>query len=400
MENKSKFRALVCCLADPSKNPRPNRIIKLLNELNFTVDILSHKISLDLKVNKEHIIPNSPSSITSKIYRGFLKLFRKFSPSLTAKVKITEKLARISNFRKIEFKVYDLIVVENLEFLPMIMNLKDKNSIIICDLREYYPLEFENSFIFRFFESDFREIICKNFLPKCDLIMTVSNGLSDAYERNFGIRPLVLYSTPFYHNLSPNTVCEKEIKCVHHGVANRDRKLENMIYMFKYLDNRFHLDFYLVGNKNYINELTRKSEPFKERIRFLDPIPFNQIITTLNNYDIGLYLLEDTNFNTRFSLPNKFFEFIQARLMVAVGPSPEMSKIVKQYELGVVSENFRPHSLAKKLNSLNADTILKFKQNSSVAAKIFCYENEATKIKSKIEEIFHRKSKNYYFLKM
>jgi hypothetical protein len=273
------------------------------------------------------------------------------------------------------------------------MNLKDKNNMVICDLREYYPLEFENSFFFRFFESDFREIICKNFLSKCDLIMTVSNGLSDAYEKNFGIKPIVVYSTPFYNNLSPNIVCDKKIKCVHHGIANRDRKLENMIYMFKYLDNRFYLDFYLVGNKNYINELKRKSEPFKERIRFLDPIPFNQIITSLHNYDIGLYLLEDTNFNTRFSLPNKFFEFIQARLMVAIGPSPEMSKIVEQYELGVVSENFKPYSLAKKLNSLQADAILKFKQNSSVAARIFCYENEATKIKSKIEEIFNRKSK-------
>jgi hypothetical protein len=31
------------------------------------------------------------------------------------------------------------------------------------------------------------------------------------------------------------------------------------------------------------------------------------------------------------ALPNKFFEFIQARLAVAIWPSPEMSKITKTF---------------------------------------------------------------------
>ena len=49
-----------------------------------------------------------------------------------------------------------------------------------------------------------------------------------------------------------------------------------------------------------------------------------------NDYDVGLYLLPPTNFNQRYALPNKFFEFIQGRLAIAIGPSPEMAKLVER----------------------------------------------------------------------
>ena len=37
------------------------------------------------------------------------------------------------------------------------------------------------------------------------------------------------------------------------------------------------------------------------------------IVRTINQFDLGVYLLPPVNFNSAHALPNKFFEFIQAR---------------------------------------------------------------------------------------
>ena len=165
--------------------------------------------------------------------------------------------------------------------------------------------------------------------------------------------------------------------------------IENMIEMFKYLDDRFYLDFYLVGNQKYINKLKEISKPYS-KIRFLEPLPFNDIIPTMNQYDIGLAFFEPTTFNLRNCLPNKFFEYIQARLMLAIGPSYDMKKIVEQYELGIVSKNFDSKELAIELNKLSYDDILTYKENSNIASKELCYENESKKLTAILDKLLKK----------
>ena len=90
---------------------------------------------------------------------------------------------------------------------------------------------------------------------------------------------------------------------------------------------------------------------------------------TINHYDIGVFLIPPINFNYANTLPNKLFDFIQARLGIAIGPTPEMASIVKSYGNGVVSDDFSPQSLGRKLNALTREDIIRFKKQSSLAAK-------------------------------
>jgi hypothetical protein len=94
------------------------------------------------------------------------------------------------------------------------------------------------------------------------------------------------------------------------------------------------------------------------------------VVTAINKYDMGVFLLPPVNFNYANTLPNKLFDFIQARLGIAIGPTPEMAAIVNQYQNGVVSADFQPKSLAAKLNSLRVADIARFKNQSAVAAQV------------------------------
>ena len=142
-----------------------------------------------------------------------------------------------------------------------------------------------------------------------------------------------------------------------------------MIEIVKQLDERFSLDLMLVASdQKYLNELKQKAGN-SPKIRFLDPVPFDKIIFVLKDYDIGLYLLAPTNFNNQMALPNKLFEFIQARLAVIIGPSPEMAKIVQNYKCGSVSKDFSIASMVSLMNDLNYENIVNFKKMSEIASK-------------------------------
>jgi hypothetical protein len=160
-----------------------------------------------------------------------------------------------------------------------------------------------------------------------------------------------------------------------------------MIDMMKYLDDRFLLDIMLIEkNSEYLRLLKKKAAP-NQRIKFIPPVAMSDISRTINTYDIGLFLLPPTNINYSYALPNKFFEFIQARLAVAIGPSPEMEMYVKQYNCGVVSCNFTPYQLAIELNRLTNDQIDQFKMNSHKAAQELCFETSEQIFLKNVQEL-------------
>jgi len=156
---------------------------------------------------------------------------------------------------------------------------------------------------------------------------------------------------------------------IHHGVAAKRRRMENMVELMGQLDSRFELDLMLVeSDANYANRL-RKIAGRNHRIRFRPPVSMQDIPLTLNEYDLGIFLLPTNSFNHRMVLPNKLFEYIQGRLALAIWPSQEMVRIVDQYQNGVYSEEFDVRQIARVLNSLTEQDIQRMKRNSHVAAK-------------------------------
>jgi hypothetical protein len=128
-----------------------------------------------------------------------------------------------------------------------------------------------------------------------------------------------------------------------------------------------------------------------ERVRIRKPLPMAEIAASINKYDIGLFLLPDVDFSYRMALPNKLFEFIQARLAVAIWPSPEMSRIVNKYECGVVADDFTLEAMAEKLNRITREQIMRFKENSHKAARFLCAETNRKLFLSLVHQLLGRR---------
>ena len=113
------------------------------------------------------------------------------------------------------------------------------------------------------------------------------------------------------------------------------------------------------------------------RIRILDPVPYTELVETLNGYDVGLSIFPPTTFNLAYCLPNKFFDYVQARLGEIVGPSPEMARFVEEYGIGMVLPDFEPSSLAAALDSLTPDLVASWKAASGAHAAELSSESQA-----------------------
>jgi glycosyltransferase involved in cell wall biosynthesis len=221
---------------------------------------------------------------------------------------------------------YDLIIANDLDCL-VFARVMFPLLPVVFDAHEYGPLEYDYDadwWVKR--EKPAREWACREFLPQVSGMSTVCDGIASEFKRNFSVNVQinVITNAPSYHELPICSVGER-IKIVHHGLGSPLRKIECMIEAAKLLGEKYELYLILVdGDRNYIDGL-RDQYNCCGNIHFLDPVPMLDIVKYISKFDIGMFILESKIFNYKFALPNKFFEFIQARLALAVGPSPEMS---------------------------------------------------------------------------
>jgi hypothetical protein len=276
------------------------------------------------------------------------------------------------------FRNFHAKILIDIHTLPIACRLAKGKIPVFFDAHEYHPRELENNADWLKNHQPFIIYLCKKYIPQVAIMSTVCAGIAKEYETHFGIRPIVITNATDFKELMPSQVSSEKIKLIHHGAAIAERHIELMIDMMALLNQRFSLDLMLIPTQpEYLEKITNLIKG-KSNIRLLPPVPTEEISKFTNTYDVGLFLLPPVNFNYEYALPNKLFEFIQARLAIAIGPSPEMAAFVIKYDLGLVSEDFSPHSLAAKLEQLTIEKIGYYKaQSDKYAFELSAEQNKA-----------------------
>jgi hypothetical protein len=297
---------------------------------------------------------------------------------------------REQNFAKLSENQYDLILANDIETLPLALRLKQKHTQVVLDSHEYHPRELEEDFHWVKEEKPLVEYLCSTYLSKTDMMFTVCEGIAMEFQKQYGVLPIVLTNASSFRPIVPGVVQNNKIRLIHHGNASPSRQIESMMEMTEQLDDRFSLDLMLVPQeKMYYESIVEKASKMK-RVRVIAPVPTMQIIDWINQYDMGVYILPPVNFNSEYALPNKIFEFIQARLGLAIGPSPEMAALVRKYDLGVVSANFEPESLAEELLRLTTERVTYFKSQSHLHAMELSAEGNTALLRRELNKLMNK----------
>lgn len=301
------------------------------------------------------------------------------------------KLITLKRYRRVYWKLsavrwsrealkkrrFDVIIANDVEAVPVAVSLRPRRG-VLADLHEYSPrLHDDNELWFQRITPWFDWVV-RRYVTKAQAWTTVSEGLASEYERNFGFHAeLVSNATPF-HELEPVAV-SSPIRLVHSGAGLTNRQLHLMAEAVATADADVTLDFYLTANHPaYLEELTAYAAT-TDRVRVLDPVPYSELVKTLNAYDVGVFLLPPLTFNYRHALPNKLFDFVQARLGIIVGPSPEMAAYVREHGLGDVAADFTVDALRAAIERLTPEAVAEYKNNAYASAGELAGEHQVEK---------------------
>ncbi|MEE6274468.1 glycosyltransferase family 1 protein [Georgenia sp. MJ206] len=270
---------------------------------------------------------------------------------------------------------FDVVLADDIDTLPLALSLRPRGG-VHADLHEYASRENEESWRWRLFVAPYFRWLCRTFLPHAGSVSTVGEGLAAEYAREFGVEASVVVNAPRLADLVPAPVGEP-LRLVHSGNARRNRDLALMVDAVEATTRPVTLDLYLMPNDPaYLAEL-------RERVRDVpavtihEPVAPEDLPRTLAAYDVGVFVLPPVTFNYLWTLPNKFFDFIQARLGIIVGPSPEMAGIVERHGLGAVTDDFTAGALARVLDDLDPEQVARWKQASHAVAPEYSAERQA-----------------------
>lgn len=365
---KTKKKVCIITPYDLRFSSRTRREILAFRESGYEV-IEVGTFSSGIEGVKSIIIPKTKNFIWHKSWLSSLFKLRQVSKRHKRNLNMCYLKA---TFDLLELKGVDLYIPHDLETLPLAIRLKKRmGGKIIFNSHDYQPRQFEERKHWKLFVMPMISKFFKKLLCDIDCMVTVSDSLANMYHKEYGIMPRVIRNMPFYYPSSFKSSDPKKIRIVYHGIAPRERRLEDLIKLMRYIDSRYELNLMLLSeDSRYINSLKNLAKKVAfGRVNFAGPLVPDQIVPLISEYDIGIILYRPGSFKLETSLPNKLFEFIMAGNCVIGGVSGEIKKILKQYNCGIYIDKIDYRYIAGKLNSLTTTEIDQMKLNSLAAAK-------------------------------
>lgn len=274
----------------------------------------------------------------------------------------------------------DILVANDLDTLPAVYAASRIKKIpVVYDSHEYFTEVPE--LIGRKWVKRFWEVLESFLLPRIKFAYTVSDSISREYLQKYGIAMQVVRNLPFKiaEKQHPEKLLrngnEKIIIC--QGSLNMGRGLELAIRAMQFIDGTRLVIAGTGDVENKLHELTRYLG-LQEKVSFLGRILPEELTQYTSQADLGISLEEMLGLNYYYALPNKLFDYIQARIPVLVSDLPEMAAVVRQYDIGMVNHTHDPHELALILTEMLINNSKRqiWQKNLDKAAAELCWENE------------------------
>jgi glycosyltransferase involved in cell wall biosynthesis len=375
--SKQNKTILMITYSSPDKLGRLRRTLEVLISQGYVVDVLCDREVAYLGVNQAFYFDKPDLSTLARVIRKCARILRPIIPVNSIKNYLTDYMLRhISLINKVVDK-YDILLVEHTDFLRPVIERKKDNAKVVFDVKDYFPREFELELRFKFLDAGYCKYIFRKYLKHVDGIISVSEGLRALLKEEYGYDSLAIPNAPGFQQMEPIKV-GNPIRFVHHGTSHGDRGLEILVSCKEFTENCI-LDLYVLDIDNSLQSI-KKIAANNPNIQFRQPVPFIELIPTLNQYDVAIIFFPDGTVNNLYGLPNKFFEAIQSRLMIITTPLPDMAALVKEHDLGIILSSYSVEALEDCLSKLTPEMVEHHKRAANIAAEKVCFEFEEPKL--------------------
>ena len=261
---------------------------------------------------------------------------------------------------------------------------KAQNAKLVYESRELYTEQY--SLYKRPIAKAFWRNLEKRFIKKADAVVTVNESIANELVNRYGInKPEIVMNTAKIDktahpvNLRQRFNLTSKYVLIYQGILRSGQGITRSIKAIAGLPD---VSLVIIGDGPNLPEIEKQVDKLnlRDRIRFAGKVPPDQLENYTAGADAGLMLIEPKVLNSYLALPQKLFQYITAGVPPIVSDLPEISRIVRQDNFGLV---LKKGSVEGDINAIG-----EFLQNSLEAAakachiegKKYSWENEGNKL--------------------
>lgn len=366
---------------------RDKREISTALKLNYEVDIIcsgNNKSNAELERCHIHVVP--------------LPQFARYKNRLQRHVKMVKHYLRLAAItRKCGADIiscHDIIAL-GIGYLSTLFLPKKKRPQLVYDSHEFELGRNAK-------RSKFKRWKVKNLerflIKRCVGSIMVNDSIAQEVKKIYNLKttPQVIRNIANYWHIDQETCSQtRELLCadfgfepdmymiMYHGGVMENRGIEQFIDVVSMNKNLVGI---ILGNGDdiYVESLKKrvKEAGVDSRIQFLSAVPYEELWKYVGATDVGIVPFLNTCQSHYYVLPNKLFENIQAMTPIIGSDFPEIKKIVKGYDIGMVCNPENVQELNKCIEIMRTDPnkYEQYKKNLLRAKQELCWEKEQQKL--------------------
>lgn len=225
----------------------------------------------------------------------------------------------------------------------------------------------------------------KLILPHVKYGYTVSEGYANLFNKNYGINLQLVRNVAVLKELPKEKTKQKII--LYQGAVNVGRGLESLVEAMHKID----AQLVICGMGDIYKDLNEKvvEEGLSEKVSFMGYVEPDRLIEFTRNAYIGITLFQANGLSNKYSLANRFFDYLHSGVPQLAMNYPEYKNFNTKFEVATLLDDLEPFSIASGINHLLKDELYynRLRDNALLAREEINWQKESETLLGVYEKV-------------